>query len=217
MKMVTEIKRLRWWQAPSRDGAEAAVNMDIQKLTVQRHHQPDQKQEVCRQVFHCGKKVHKKSEYCTLKKEKERANVAGASNDQEDDEEFAFVAVCHQVSDVRIEPSYNVSYIDIINWQARVSGDNKDILNYDGDYLEISMSSLSNVSRWNDIRVVSLNDGIISESSISTYDSDNRYYALCCWDDDDESIGSANGANDDIELGELEGFCTCYVSWNGVK
>ena len=79
--------------------------------------------------YHCGKKGHKKSECWTLKKQREQANVAEESG-QGDEEEYAFVILCEQASDVGIEPSQDVLDKDIVDWEAGVRGESKDILDF---------------------------------------------------------------------------------------
>lgn len=91
--------------------------------------------------YHCGKKGHRKSECWALKKEKEQANVIGESNNHEDEEEYAFMNVCNQISDIGIETSYDLLDKDIINRQTWVSGETKDILNYEDDYLKANTNS----------------------------------------------------------------------------
>ena len=82
----------------------------------------------------------------------------------------------------------------------------KDILDYNNDYLEISSSSWSNVSSWDDAKMNSENDNSAGMSSFSILDSENRFMALCCWHDDDESINESNNDDDEsaVEITEIE-------------
>ena len=135
---------------------------------------------------------------------KEQANVVG-EQDHEDNEEFAFMTLCQQVSDVGIETSSDELDKDIVDWEARVSGDNKDIFDYDSDYLEVSTTSWTKVSSWDDAKWESSEDDSIGISSYRTNDSNSRFMALCCWhNEDEESEEMKHGSSCDEEEGEEE-------------
>ena len=155
--------------------------------------------------YHCGKKGHKKSECWALKKQREQGNVAEWSG-QGDEEEYTFVTLCEQASDVGIEPSWDVLDKDIVDWEAGVRGESKDILDYNDDYLEISTSSWSNMSSWDDAKIDSEDENSVGMSSFSTLDSENRFMALCCWHDDNESVIESNNDDDEpaVEITEIE-------------
>ena len=127
--------------------------------------------------------------------------------DHEDNEEFAFVTLCQQVSDVGIETSSDELDKDIVDWEARVSGDIKDIFDCDSDYLEVSTTSWTKVSSWDDAKWESNEDDSIGISSYSTNDSDNRFMALCCWHNEDEESEELDEVNDlepEVEISEIE-------------